>query len=227
MQSALVRLSFICVLFLAALGVGYGLSSSLGQDTLRREAENQLARLMHGRVEIDRADLRIRSGLWIEGRGVRVYPSLGGPGLSSERVSARLDVIALLTGRFRIRDLILDGLHLEIERNVADRWSPYPINAIDRRSEAGDPDDLERKIGIFHVIDVITRVLLKSPFIAQRIEIRGGSIRLTDRYVRGKGNAPLTVQIDSIRGTLQHDWIGNRAKLELAKIHSILKTQIP
>ena len=216
MQSALVRLSFICVLFLAALGVGYGLSSSLGQDTLRREAENQLARLMHGRVEIDRADLRIRSGLWIEGRGVRVYPSLGGPGLSSERVSARLDVIALLTGRFRIRDLILDGLHLEIERNVADRWSPYPINAIDRRSEAGDPDDLERKIGIFHVIDVITRVLLKSPFIAQRIEIRGGSIRLTDRYVRGKGNAPLTVQIDSIRGTLQHDWIGNRAKLELA-----------
>jgi hypothetical protein len=216
LQSALVRLSFICVLFLAAFAVGYGLSSSLGQETLRREAESQLARLMRGRVEIDRADLRIRSGLWIEGRGVRVYPSPGGPGLSCERVAARLDVIALLTGRLRVRDLILDGIQLEIERDPANRWSPYPIDAIDRRGEAGDPDDLERKLGIFHVIDGVTRVLLKRPFIAQRIEIRNGSVRLTDRYVRAKGNPPLTVQITSIRGTLQHDWIGNRAKLELA-----------
>ncbi|MCH7599432.1 MAG: hypothetical protein IH973_06720 [Myxococcales bacterium] len=228
MQSALVRLSLICGMFLAALATGYALSSSLGQEALRSEAEDQLAKLMRGRVEIDRADLRIRSGLWIEGRGVRVYPSASGPGLSSDRVAARLDVIALLMGRFRIRDLILDGIHLEIERSVADRWSPYLINAIDRRSDGGDPDDLERKLSVFRVIDAITRVLLQSPIIAQRIEIIGGSVRLTDRYVRAKGKAPFQVRIDSIDGTLQHDWIGNRAKIELAGLlRDEARNQVP
>lgn len=228
MRPALIRLGLICTLFFAALSAGYALSSSLGQGAMRREAENQLAKLMHGRVTIDRADVRIRSGLWVEGRGVRVYPSSSGPGLSSERVAARIDVIALLTGRFRLQDLILDGIHLEIERSVADRWSPYPINAIDKRGQAGDPDDLERKLSAFRVIDVITRVLLERPFIAQRIEVTNGSVRLIDRHVRAKGTAPFRVEINSIHGTLVHDWIGNRARLELAgQLSDELRSRVP
>ncbi|MCP4039245.1 MAG: hypothetical protein GY733_20055, partial [bacterium] len=174
LRSAIIRLGLIFALFLTALGAGYALSSTLGQGAVRREAETQLAKLMRGRVAIDRADVRIRRGLWIEGRGLRVYPSPDGPGLSSERVAARLDVIALLTGRFRVLDLVIEGVHMEIERNLADRWSPYPINAIDKRGQAGDPDDLERTLGTLKVIDVITRTLLERPFIAQRIEVKNG-----------------------------------------------------
>ncbi len=228
MQSALIRLGLICALFLIALAAGYALSSSLGQGVLRREAEAQLAKLMRGRVAIDRADLRIRSGLWIEGRGVHVYPSPDGPGLSSKRVSVRIDVLALLTGRFRVQDLILDGIHMEIERTVADRWTPYPINAIDMRGQGGDPDDLERKLGAFRAIDVITRVLLERPFIAQRIEVTNGSVHLIDRHVRAKGMPPLRAQIDSIHGSLAHDWIGNRAELKLAgRLSDETRTHVP
>ncbi|MCP5045390.1 MAG: hypothetical protein GY944_30550 [bacterium] len=216
MRSAIIRLGLIFALFLTALGAGYALSSTLGQGAVRREAETQLAKLMRGRVAIDRADVRIRRGLWIEGRGLRVYPSPDGPGLSSERVAARLDVIALLTGRFRVLDLVIEGVHMEIERNLADRWSPYPINAIDKRGQAGDPDDLERTLGTLKVIDVITRTLLERPFIAQRIEVKNGSVRVTDRFVRAKGSDPLQVQIDDVNGKLVHDWLGGDAKLELA-----------
>ena len=169
MRPALLRLALICALFLAAFASGYGLSSSLGQGAIRREAESQLGRLMGGRVSIDRADVRLRGGLWIEGRGVKVYPGSRGPGLLGREVRARIDVIALVTGRFRVLDLEIDGLELEIERSQADRWSPYPIRAIDRRGGAGDPDDLENKLGTLRVIDGITRTLLEHPFIAQRI----------------------------------------------------------
>ena len=216
LRSAFVRLGFICVLFLAALSSGYALSSSVGQGAVRREAETQFARLLKGRVKIERADLRIRDGFWIEGRNVRVYPSPSGPGLSSDHVSVRIDILALMTGRFRVQDLVLDGIQLDIERSVADRWGPYPINAIDKRGGPSDNDDLERKLGAFRVIDVITRVLLERPFIAQRIKVSRGRVRLIDRYVRGQGEAPFMVQIDGINGSLVHDWIGNSANLVLA-----------
>ena len=146
---------------------------------------------------------------------MRVYPSPAGPGLSGDHVAVRIDILALLSGRFRVQNLVLEGVHLEIERSAADRWGPYPINAIDRRGEPGDTDDLERKLGAFRVIDVITRVLLETPFIAQQIEVKNGSVRLIDRYVRGQGIEPFQVQIEQINGQLVHDWIGNRAELDL------------
>ncbi|MFT5441667.1 MAG: hypothetical protein ACI8W3_000708 [Myxococcota bacterium] len=215
LRSALIRLGLISGLFLAALSSGYALSSTLGQGALRNEAETQLAKWMRGRVSIERADLRIRGGLWIEGQQVNVYPSASGPGLSSKRVAVRIDVIALLSGRFRVQDLILDGIHMEIERSVADRWSPHPIDAIDMRGKTQNPDDLERKLGLFHVIDAIARVLLQDAIIGARVEIKNGSVQMIDRYVRVKGRPPLRSKIDAISGTLEHDWIGNRSRLEL------------
>lgn len=198
---------------------------------MRREAESQLARLLMGRVTIERADLLVRSGFWIEGRGVHVYPTATGPELSGERVSARLDILALLGGRFRVQELILDGVHFEIERSEADRWSPYPINAIDQRGQAGqggDSADLERKLGAFRVIDIITRVLLETPFIAQEIEVKDSSVRLVDRFVRGKGVPPLETRIESINGTLVHDWIGNRADLVLSgRLSDEMRDRVP
>jgi len=208
-------LALICALFLAAFASGYGLSSSLGQGAIRREAESQLGRLMGGRVSIDRADVRLRGGLWIEGRGVKVYPGSRGPGLLGREVRARIDVIALVTGRFRVLDLEIDGLELEIERSQADRWSPYPIRAIDRRGGAGDPDDLENKLGTLRVIDGITRTLLEHPFIAQRIALRESRVRLVDRFVRERGATPFQVEIDRIEGRLEHDWLGDTAALNL------------
>jgi len=221
-------LGLILALFLAALSGGYALSSTVGQGAVRREAENQLARLLMGRVTIERADLLVRSGFWIEGRGVHVYPTATGPELSGERVSARLDILALLRGRFRVQELILDGVHLEIERSEADRWSPYPINAIDQRGQVGDSDDLERKLGAFRVVDIITRVLLETPFIAQEIEVKDSSVRLVDRFVRGKGAPPLETKIESINGTLLHDWIGDRADLVLSgQLSDEIRDRIP
>jgi hypothetical protein len=228
LRSAFIRLGLICALLLSALGAGYALSSSLGRGAVRSEAEDQLAKLLLGRVTIDRADVRIRRGLWLEGRGVRVYPSATGPGMSSERVAARIDVFALLTGRFRLRELVLDGIHMEIERSVADRWSPYPIDAIDKRGRGEDPEDLERSLSGFQVVDQITRVLLEDPFIAQRIEIKRGSVRLIDRFVRARGKAPFWVRIDSIQGFLMHDGAENRAELELrGQLSDGLGTRVP
>jgi len=215
LRTAIIRLGLICALFLVAFGAGYALSSSLGQGAIRREAQTQLSKLMRGRVTIDRADIRIRRGLWLEGQGVKIYPGQAGPGLSGARVAARIDLIALLTGRFRIRDLVIEGVQMEIERSRADHWSPYPIDAIDRRGPGGDPDDLERKLASLRVIDIITRTLLERPLIAQRIEVKNGSVRITDRFVRETRSAPFQVRIDAINGTLAHDWLAGDAKLEI------------
>jgi hypothetical protein len=226
--SAFIRVALICALFLVALASGYGLSSSLGQGAVRREAEAQLGKLMRGRVTIERTDVRIRRGLWIEGQGVKVYPSASGPGLAGRHVRVRIDVMALVTGRFRVLDLEIDGLEFEIERNEADRWNPYPIDAIDRRGEARDPDDLERKLGALRVIDGITRTLLAAPFIAQRIEVKDSRVRLVDRFVRERGAPPFEVEISQIEGQLVHDWLGDTAKLELrGELRDEFESRVP
>ncbi len=228
MRSAFIRVALICALFLAALATGYGLSSSLGQGAVRREAEAQLARLMRGRVTIDRADVRLRGGLWIEGQGVKVYPSPSGPGLLGRHVRVRIDVIGLVTGRFRVLDLQIDGLEFEIERSEADRWGPYPIDAIDRRGESRDPDDLERMLGSLRVIDGITRTLLERPFIAQRIEVTNSRVRLVDRFVRERGATPFEVEIAQIDGRLEHDWLGDTATLELrGRLEDEFESEVP
>jgi len=100
----------VLVGFLAATSAGYWISSVVGTEVLRQEAETQLSTLLAGPVHIERAGLALQGGLFIQGESVGVYPdstSALGSRIFAERIVAEVDLLALITGRFRLSGLLL------------------------------------------------------------------------------------------------------------------------
>jgi len=227
----LLRTSAFVIGFLAAFAAGYWVSAQLGTEALRVEAQEQLASLMRGRVQIGRARLVIRGGLFLEGERVGVYPSPGTPhtpDLFASRVSAELDVLALLMGRFRLRSLTLDEAVFEIERDESGAWSPYPIQALASRRQADDTADMEGRLDLLRAFESVSRVLLASPIVARRIEVRRSRIHFVDAHAPRHGQRPVEFTLEGLEGRLVHHWLSNDADLRLrARLSSGGKPGIP
>ena len=149
--------------------------------------ERQLARVLRGEVAIQSVRLVLGDGLWLKADRVEVYPILLGgraglPALSAESVSARLDMLALLTGKLRLRELEIEGLHLWLERFGDGNWSLPPLQALLARSGSA-PGDLEGQLGILTSMEAITRSLLTRPLAANRVQLHYASVTFIDHTV--------------------------------------------
>lgn len=213
------RRSILALCFVAAAVTGYWVSAEFGAEALRREAQEQLSSVMKGSVRIARARLVIRGGLFLEGDRVGVYPRETvprSPALFASRVSAEIDVLALLTGRFRLNGLLLDDAVLEIHRDASGRWSPPPFQWLvdrERRGGAAGPD-MERSLDWVHGLEVVTRTLLESPLVARRIELRRSRITWYDESTH-VGGEPVRVGLYQVEGRLVHHWLSGDAELRL------------
>jgi len=220
LRRALTRILAALVLFLLAAGAGYFLSSSLGRGILRGEAERQLAKLMRSPVAVEQIRLRLRLGIEIEANNLMVYPGRYGPGLSARHATARVDLLSLLLGRPRLRRLTLDRAQIRIERLAQGRWGPPPLEKLiergrERRAEMESQDTLEQHLAIFRGIESATRALMERARVADRIEVRRGSITFIDaEELRGDGR-PLVFRLRHIEGSIDHHWLSARAELHL------------
>jgi len=201
-------------LFLTAAVAGYGLSSSIGEETIRREIEARLGELMAGRVEIERVRVGIGLGLRIEGDNVRIYPGPSGPGLRAHHALAEIDLLSLLTGRFHLRALVLDTVHMRIERSSDGTWSPYPIAWLARPRPERDRDS-ESVLAAMTVTELACRFLLERPEIANRLVVIGSSVSLIDHVLRDTEGNPVILGLANIEGVLEHGWLGNTADISL------------
>lgn len=217
MRHGWMRASFLVVCFVAAAIAGYWVSGEFGAEALRREAQSQLSTLLKGSVRIARARLVIRGGLFLEGERVGVYPRdtvPHRPALFASRVSAELDVLALLTGRFRLNGLLLDDAVLEIRRSSDGHWSPPPLQwLVDRGTEPSAPN-LERTLDWMNGLEVVARTLLGSPLVARRVELRRGRITWYDEAAGGQ-SGPVQTGLYSVEGRLVHHWLSGDAELRL------------
>jgi hypothetical protein len=212
------RLTVLALCFAGAATTGYLVSAELGAEALRREAELQLASLMQGSVQIERARLVVRGGLVLEAERVGVYPRSTRPprpSLFASRVTAEIDVIALLTGRFRLNSLLLDDAVLEIHRDPDGSWSPPPFEALATSEEASPADDMERSLDWVQVFEVVTRTLLAEPLIADRIDVRRSRVTFYDESTRDRQGRPVELALYEVDGRLVHHWISGDAELHL------------
>jgi len=209
--------------FLAAIGVGYWISSVIGTEALRKEAEKQLAFIMEGRVEIGTAGLAMDGGLFIQGESVGVYPdtvSNGGPRLFARRVVAQIDLLALATGRFRLSGLLLEDVTLDIRRDSSGGWHPFPVQALAGVGAENQSADDEAYLDVFTAFEGVTRTLLAKPIAADRVEIRRGRILFVDDMNKaGLGEeSSVIVSLDHLDGLLIHHWLSGEATLQIAGI---------
>jgi hypothetical protein len=200
-------------LFLSAGALGFFLSSSLGEDVLRREVERQLGRVLKGEVAIERVRLGLGLGLLVAADHIEVYPEAAGPGLSAERAEARVDLFSLLLGRVRLLDLRVEGARMRIVRRADGGWFPPPLAALARRREA-DPSR-EPGLGFLRACEKTTRALLERPLVARHVKVSGASVRFTDWEPGGGRSAPLRLQLEDLGGTLDHRWLTREPELHL------------
>ena len=216
--------------FLAATGAGYWISSVIGTEVLRQEAETQLGTLLAGKVEIDRAGLAVQGGLFIQGESVGVYPdgtSELGFRLFADRVVAEVDLLALITGRFRLSGLILEGLTFDIRREASGNWRPLPVQALAGIGSENRSPDTEAYLDFFSAFESVTRTLLAAPIAADRVELRGSRVLFRDESRTNDNNdpSPVVLSLTNLDGLLIHHWLSGEAQLQISGILGDPKTQ--
>lgn len=213
MRRALTRTLIALSLFLAAAAIGYWLVSSLGQEVVREEIEGQLSRLMEGAVTVERARVVVHWGLRLEAEEVEVYPGPSGPGLSAEHIDAEVDVFSLLLGRFRLRTLEVDALRMQIERDAAGRWSPYPLAVLQQHRRPDE--DLESHLAPILAFESVARALLSKPLVADLVTVRNARVQLVDWLPNGADGPPLRLSLQSAQGQWDHRWFSSANELSL------------
>jgi hypothetical protein len=214
LRRARIRILIASTLFLLAGGAGYLVSSSLGQQFLRDEADRQLTKLMRGSVTVEQLHLRLRLALEIEADNVSAYPGPEGPGLFARRVSASVDLLSLLMGRPRLRRLRLDEPHMHIEHLGPGVWSPPIVAKLGERERERTGDrDLERHLGLLRAIEATTRVLLVETRVADVVEINAGRVTFIDAV--GDDPRPVTFRLERIKARLARRWLPPEANLDL------------
>ncbi len=213
-----VRNLILVLCFGAAAAAGYLVSARVGSEALRREVQVQLGRLLLGEVQIGRARLVIRGGLFLEGDRVGVYPRENiprRPKLFASHVSAELDTFALITGRFALASLTVDDLVFEIDRSVEGRFSPTPLERLQEAHLEQMPEGMERNLDLLNAFEAVTRTLLERPIVARTVEVRRGRVYFLDQSAVGRVGEPLQLSMHHINGRLVHHWPSNEAELTL------------
>ena len=107
--------------------------------------------------------------------------------MSAQRVSARIGILPLLAGRFRLHTLELEDLHVEIRRNLAGEITPPPVATLRNEQRSESPAELEDALNGMRIFEKLTRAVLTDAFIAKKVEVRNGTVRLVDAYSAGPG----------------------------------------
>ncbi|MDE0885932.1 MAG: hypothetical protein OSB70_10400 [Myxococcota bacterium] len=204
--------------FLAATGAGYWISSVIGTEILRREVEVQLTSLLAGPTQIDQVGLALNNGLFLQGESVSVYPdpdSVMGARLFSKRVVAEVDLLALMTGRFRLSGLILEDPVFDIRRDSSGGWHPYPVEALAGIEANNRSQSAEAYLDFFAAFEGVTRTLLSAPIAADRIELRRARILFRDetKSLDPANPQPVTLAFENVYGLLVHHWLSGEAQL--------------
>jgi len=147
----------LALVFAAAAVVGFWVAARVAPERLRVVAEQQLSRVLQGRVEL--ATLEVARAtefpwLWLEARGARAVLK-DDITLLAGRVRARLDPLSLVLGRLGIADLRL--------ADVVVLFPPRP-DAHPERS---------RVAKVMRPIEVVGEFLRKRPCAIPDLEVRG------------------------------------------------------
>jgi hypothetical protein len=180
-------------LFAAAIWSGFYVADRLAPERLRIAAEQRLSDLLGAPVRIERVGVSLRWGLVLEAYQLAVEPMGTDRQMQIERASARLDAIALFMARFQLDRLTLEGVRVSLERSA-----PGPKSGRDLRAS-------------IQALDRAARLLLGGALPIRTVELRGGTVLLTDRA----GPEPLAIRIGEISGRAQRASFRRRTELRI------------
>jgi hypothetical protein len=180
------RTLLVALLLATALAAGLLAAGRLGGERVRASAERSLAATVGSPVRLASAQLRVgRRGPAFEARGLEAFAGGSGPALRVERVSARIDPLALMLGQVQLRRLVLSGAELHLERDAEGRIGPDSLTRALERRGADEPkrpalERLRRVGGAARNVLKGPLPLLRASLAALEIEVRRARIVLVD-----------------------------------------------
>lgn len=228
MRRSWLRLFWLAVVLVGCVA-GYLASSGLGTRLLHREIEIQLSRLLAGPVAIGEVDVSWADGLRVEARDVSAYysresgPEPGAPpALSSRRVLAWVDLVALLVGRLELSTLTLEGPQVRVVRSPDGHFVGLPLPPVSAYPDEGldDRDGAERFFADLAALDGVARRFAERFQAADRIEIVDGLLTWSETARQPTAGSPDSepppaLRFELLNGFAEKDWITGAVALEM------------
>jgi hypothetical protein len=155
---------------------GWLLVREISPQYLQTELEERLSATLATPVTIEKLTVSPENWIQLEARGVRAWPDASGSGLEIPRVVGSIDLLPLLVGELRLREVHIDGAVLRTEAisgPLAAGRAPQPPSAV---ADLQHPRELLRPL---IAIEIAVRYLLESPRLASVLALENGTLLLS------------------------------------------------
>ena len=199
-------LAGLAVLALSALA-GLWVAEQAGPERLRREIEHRLGQVTGSPSFLP--SLEVRLGLPVEfvGRGLSLWDGA----LEVETLTARVGVAAALVGKLDVTRLEAEGLVLHLRGGGDRELSPPWLSPRAEEGAAGASSEESGLEGVAGAVAGVMRAVLSKPFLADRVEVRGGRVEID--WTRDSD--PLRLAFTGVEGDLWHSQLLDRSVLQL------------
>ncbi|MDJ0850556.1 MAG: AsmA-like C-terminal domain-containing protein [Myxococcota bacterium] len=198
------RILIAAAVLLAAAVAGFAWVQPYAPERLRTELEQRLAAQLGGDVRIAELRVALGWGLRLVGYGVDVIPADGAAGLRAERLVAELRPFANLTGQRLLRLLRLEQPTLRVTRAADGTWTHVlrrPGKSEPRPDVPAVPDEVLRPLV---AVEAFARRLLDRPLFADTIEVRDGTLALSD----ARHGDTSDIGVTGLQARMRQSWRG-------------------
>jgi hypothetical protein len=171
---SLIVIALVVIATVAGLA-GWLLVREVSPQYLRIEFQERLSAALETPVTVEEIQVSWENWIQLDARDVRAWSGDAGHGLEISRVVGSIDLLSLLFGELRLREVHIDGAVLRVGAIRNPFGEPgIAQNAADAAGRQ-HPRELLRPL---IALEIAVRVLLESPRLASVLDLQGGHLEL-------------------------------------------------
>ncbi len=198
----------LLVIAAVAAMVGWLLVREVSPQYLQAELEKRLSAALATPVTIEKLTVSWENWIQLDARGIRAWPDEGGSGLEVSRVLGSIDLLSMLVGELRLRELQIDGAVLRV--GALRSRSGKALVTRDAATAPGYASTRELLRPLI-ALEIAVRVLLESPRLASVLDLQNSRLEFDsidpDRQAR--------LELRDVSSRLVHPRFGGESRISL------------
>ena len=163
----------LLVIAAVAAMVGWLLVREVSPQYLQTELESRLSAALATPVTIEKLTVSWENWIQLDARGIRAWPDEGGSGLEVSRVLGSIDLLSMLVGELRLKELQIDGAVLRVG---AIRSRSGQSAAAQNAAAALGHEPTRELLRPLIALEIAVRVLLESPRLASVVDLQNSHL---------------------------------------------------
>ena len=204
---SLIVLALLVIAAVAALA-GWLFVRAVSPQYLQAELEKRLSAALGTPVTIEKVTVSWENWIQLDARGVRAWPDEGGSGLEISRVLGSIDLLSMLVGELRLRELHIDGAVLRVGAIRSRSGKPVVTQNAATGTGLQHPREFLRPL---IALEIAVRYLLESPRLASVLDLQNSHLEFDP--VGSHRQARL--ELREVSSRLVHPRFGGESRLSL------------